>query len=609
MQHQELRLIIVLIACSSFTMLGGCRTAVDQTDREVAAVIAERQRAALDIQVPVRISSEDDSFERPPRSAFDSTPNPRPAGVPAAFEQPAEPPATTDAPEIVTTAPPSTMTGAANSRSGMLPPAITDPVSDDPPVIFTLTDALAYAQQHRRALQRAEEQLYVAALALTLERHLWTPIFSSNLRTVYGNFGEIQHFDQAMRFVADLSVSQRLPYGGEFTAQAVSTLIRDVKKTITSAEGSTIEVGLNVPFLRNAGHVAQEELIQLERELTYAVRAYERFRRTQLVLVTEAYFDLLRAKQDMVTSEMSLSRRGQIFQRAREFEKRELGSLLETQRAEQDYLFAENELESVRESFRAQADQFKLLIGMSVDQPLGRDQLEDIQAIEGRIAGGEFPLLQRSAAVEQDALAQQVAIDYRLDLLSEHDRIDDARRGVAVAENAMLPDLDLNTTVAWETDPTHYRLGDFSFERTTWRSELVLELPLERTRERHQYRAALLDVRQAERDYQDALESIRAEVRSAVNNLRLEDRSVEIQQRNLAVADNRVEYARIRYDDGEIEVRELLDAEADWTSVSNALSRAKTSRWKALLRFRLSTGTLRIHEDGEQEVAPVITGP
>ena len=583
------RSVLVLGAALAVILLGACRQMVDQTDRQIAAIIAERQRKAMGAGASPVLPVDDELLAGPAAKAYDASPQPVSPEVPADFRGTIEEVGESDAGAVIDPV------VAANQ------PVAEDTAARGPAAeVFTLTDALAYAQRNQRTYQTAKEDLYLAALSLTLERHLWTPIFASSLRTVYGNFGEVRDFDQAMRFVADLSVSQRLPYGGEFTAQAVSTLIRDVGKTITASEGSSIELQLRVPFLRNAGHVAQEDLIQLERDLTYAVRTFERFRRRQLVTVASGYFDLLRAKQVVATDETSLERVAKIFERAREFEAKELGSLLETQRAEQQYLFAENRLENSRESFRAAADNFKLLIGMPVDHPLDLDNLETIESIEAQVAAGDYPLLLRPAAAKDEARALHVAIENRLDLLNRSDQTEDARRGVAIAKNAMLPDLDWTSTVTWDTDPDHYRLTDFSFERTTWRSELLLNLPLERTRERNRYRASLIDVRRAQRNYQESLESISAEVRSAVNQIRLQDRTVVIQRRNLEVADNRVEYARIRYDDGDIEVRELLDAEADWTNAANALNQAKTQRWNRLLQFRLATETLRVDENGVQ---------
>lgn len=512
---------------------------------------------------------------------------------------PATAPAVEDEREV---GPPTPQTQLTEDELDLVqPPAPDDLLREEVPAVppeeqFTLIAALVYAQQHRRALATAQEELYVVALALTLERHLWTPIFASNLRTVYGNFGEITDFDQAMRFVADLGVTQRLPYGGEFTAQAVSTLIRDVKKSITAEEGSTIELGLRIPFLRNAGHVAREELIQLERELTYAVRAYERFRREQIVDVAQSYFALLLAKQNLIDQAQSLRRVAYDYERALEFEQAGFGSPLDTQRAAQQMLSSQNALEDGLENFRAQADRFKIQIGMPVDQPLPRELLEDIESIEAKIDQGLYPVLLRPPAVEDEAAALEVAREFRLDLLNTEDRIGDARRGVAVAKNQLLPDLDLLSTVTWYTDPTRYKLGDFSFERTTWRSELVLGLPLERFREKTQYRAALIDVRQAQRTYEERLETIRADVRSAVNQIRLQERSIEIQERNLMVAERRLEFARIQYEEGEIGNRDLFEAEDEWQIARARLNRAKTDGWSALLEFRLATGTLRVPE-------------
>ncbi|MFH1748921.1 MAG: TolC family protein [Planctomycetota bacterium] len=598
------------LVCVSMLGLGllpwvACRQMVDQTDRRVATIIAERQQQALGQQAAAPVPVEDDLFDRPPSTVYTRQPSPLSAEVPDGFEGQRSTSSASDATSVpdVTDVPDNSDGVGAPRDNAATQPTTSAAIDADQAPRFTLTDALAYAQGRRRALQAAQEDLYLVALSLTLERHLWTPVFASNLRTVYGNFGEITDFDQAMRFVADLSVSQRLPYGGEFTARAVSTLIRDVKKTITASEGSSIELELSVPFLRNAGHVAREDLIQLERELTYAVREFERFRRRQLVDVATAYFNLLRDKQTVLDTEKSLERVALIYEKARQFEIRELGSLLETQTAEQSYLFAENRTDIARESFRAQADQFKLTIGMPVDEQLNMEDLVSIDSIETEIANGMFPLLLLPPAADQEERALQVAAESRLDLKTQEDRIDDARRGIAVAKNSLLPDLDLISTVTWETDPEHYRLGDFSFERTTWRSELILGLPLERTRERNRYRSALIDVRRAQRNYEDALERIRAEVRSAVNQIRLQTRSVQIQERNLLVADNRVEFARIQYDDGDIDVQRLLDAENDWTSTKADLNEARTALWRALLRFRLTTETLRVDEDGVQHGA------
>jgi outer membrane protein TolC len=605
-----------LATCLSASL--GCRQLGRATDREVAAAIATRQAEVLSYSRPVPLGDADEPLPTPGRQAYAYAPNPVTTEVPGGFEplpESASRPATlpTTAPAMTASSAPATAPSTGPTTMPSTAPA-TAPSTGPAAIgtegelklpryrdkVFTLTDALAYAQQHRREYQTAKEDLYLVTLALTLERHLWTPIFAADLRTVYGNYGEITNFDQAMRFVADLSVSQRLPYGGNFTAAMISTLIRDVENNITASEGSQIQLGLSVPFLRGAGHVAREDLIQLERDLTYAVRDFERFRRRQLVVVAQAYFDLLRVKQQVLDSEKTLDGYRRDFEGAKAFEELEIGTRLDTQRAQQAMLSAENVLEDQREAFRAATDQFKLLIGMPVSEPMGMGDLEDIESIEQQVEAGRYPLLQRSPAMEDEERTIDVAVQYRLDLLNRRDQIDDAKRGVAVARNGLLPDLDWSSTLTFDTDPEHYKLGAFEVARADWRSELILSLPLERKAERNRYRASLIDVRRAQRAYQDQLERIRADVRGAVNRIRLEETSLEIQRRNLEVSDSRLEFAQIRYDEGLASIRELIEAKDEWTAARNRLNLAKTSRWNALLDFRLATGTLRVDKDGTQ---------
>ncbi|MEW6252844.1 MAG: TolC family protein, partial [Planctomycetota bacterium] len=280
--------------------------------------------------------------------------------------------------------------------------------------------------------------------------------------------------------------------------------------------------------------------------------------------------------------------------------------------ARQAMLGAENDVEVSRESFRSQTDEFKLLIGMPVDEPLGRENLEDIESIERQIEDGRYPLLQASAAIADEQRAIEVALARRFDLLTVTDRIGDARRGVSISANALLPDLNFTGSLNLDTDPNSFNVGELRWERANWRAEVLLELPLERTVERAALRRALIDVSRAQRTRQDTSERIRAEVRRAVNVYVLAERSLAIQQKSLEVAEMRREYSAIMFENGEISNREKVEAEDALLAARNDLNFAKTSRWTALLQFRLSTETLVIDEDGvqvpEAEAAPVSDG-
>jgi outer membrane protein TolC len=562
-------------------------------DRAIVDAIAERQQQALgerqsiDTQPPERIEPGPKAYESSPRATADA--------LPPEFHTSAESDKMPD--EDIVTRMVSKLENSTTSAPTSRP---VQRYRDQP---FTLTDALRYASRWRRELQSAKEDLYLAALALMLERHLWTPRFAAELRGVYGNFGEVTDFDQATRFVADMSVAQRLPYGGEFTARAVSTIIRDVKRSITAEEGSTIELGFRQPLLRGAGYVAREALVDLERNLTYATRTFERFRRQQLLVVAREYFGLLRSKQAVIDADASIAGALFAWRRAEALEGTEEGDPLDTGRAKQRFLSESNRAERLREQFRFATDEFKLLIGMPVDEPVGLDDLETINAIEQRIRDGEYPLLRRAPAALDEDLSLAIAERFRLDLLNTYDRVDDARRGVAVSANTLLPNLDWTGSLNFETDPEHFRFGHFETARANWRSEVVLSMD-DRFRERTDYRRARIDLNRASRDAVDASERVRVDVRRAINEIPLQETLVEIQDKNIEVARRRLDYSQELYEEGDIGNRDLVEAQDELVSAQDELNLAKTDRWTQLLEYRLATGTLWIREDGQQE-APV----
>ncbi len=601
-------ILLVAILCLPFS---ACRQLVEATDRDVAVLIEERQREALSYNRPTPLEDTGEPLPQPDRAVYDRNPNPRTTAIPEDFqagadeEEPAAPPPGADGP---TPAAPLDAVDNADVSEHLVNDGRAAQPTRFREKAFTLTDALAYAQRHRREYQTAKEDLYLAALALTLERHLWTPQFAAELRGVYGNFGEVTDFDQATRFMADLSVSQRLPYGGEFTAAAVSALVRDVKRNITASEGSSITLGLDIPFLRGAGHVAQEDLIQLERALTYAVRSFERFRRSQLVDVAGRYFRLLTAKQRVLDRITSLRNAESDLERTMAWQRAGKSTVLDTGREEVRMLREQNNLAREREFFRTETDQFKIFIGMPVEERIGLDDLEDIESIEEQIAAGKYPLLRVPPAANDEQRAVEVALQHRLDLLNRRDQIDDAKRGVAIAKNALLPDLDWTSSLTFDTDPEHYNVVAFEHARATWRTEVLLSMT-DRFRERNAYRASLIDLRRTQRSYTDQLERTHAEVLSATNEIRLQTTTVAIQQRNVEVADEQRQFAGKMYELGQIDNRDKVLFEDDYVQALNTLNEAKTARWSALLEFRLATGTLRVDENGVQQEHPAVEPP
>src|SRR5690606_14840075 len=97
-----------------------------------------------------------------------------------------------------------------------------------------LLKAIEYGVAHAREYQDRMEDLYLAALEVTLQRHLFEPrVFATTELGYAGSqggrnrtpVGQDRRYTSALRAVNALGISQQLPYGGELVAEQVVTLV------------------------------------------------------------------------------------------------------------------------------------------------------------------------------------------------------------------------------------------------------------------------------------------------------------------------------------------------------------------------------------------------
>ncbi|MFH0980345.1 MAG: TolC family protein [Planctomycetota bacterium] len=541
-------------------IVSGCSWYLNDADRQVQRLIDDRQTAALGETHPAGLGEETGRLgDQSSLHAF--VPHQVDSSVPKAF-------APTTQPAAEPAASPTTMT-----------PAETDIRN------LTLADCLAYAQKHARDYRSAKEDLYLAALALTLERHLWTPQFSGSVQSRYTNYGQIRDFDHAMDAVSQVAVEQKLPLGGTVTAKLINDWVRDLGQHVTVGETGQAILEADIPLLRGAGRVAYESRYQAERNLIYAVRDFENFRRDFLVDLAGDYFNLLSARariQSALDSERSfkldMERSKALAAKGRDVLQ------VEADRAQVQFLSAQNRVVIERATYANALDRFKIRLGMPT-----------LTAMD---VGGEEALDLREPRVEE-AVAIDTALQYRLGLLNNLDAVDDARRGVLIAKNNMLPDLNFTGSVTMDTNPNEKNSFSYNTERTTWRSMLEMEIPFDRVKERNDSRASLIDLRRAERAYDQAADTVRLDVRRALRRLEEARITMDIQRRNIGINDTRREQARLWFEKGLLRSnRDVIEAENEWRDAVNAFAQAQADYRLAILEFLRDTGTLRVDDDG-----------
>ncbi|MEE9296725.1 MAG: TolC family protein [Phycisphaerae bacterium] len=571
------------------TSICGCQWWwIDDADREVASLIQKRQQAALGMTADAYVGDESGLIGGT-SDPYSFVPSPIDSVVPERFRA-----ATTTVPEdadgeSVEARPRNASPDGA--AEGIAQDVVAEPAAPRP---FTLSDALAYAMRHARIYQTEKELLYLSALDLTLERYLWTPRFINSVLSLdYDNAGQVADFDQALTAVADFAVQQRLRYGGEITARVINTLMRDLSNNVTSGESGQFIVDARLPLLRGAGRVAYENRYQAERDLIYAVRGFERFRREFLVGIASDYFDLLSLKTRIESAQVQASSVAQDYEREQALADAELKLQFEADRAQVSMLRARNTVIDAQENYDNSLDSFKIRLGMPTSEAIDVvDEMVDL--VDPRVPLGR---------------AIETGLKYRLDLLTVRDGIDDARRQVEIARNNLLPQVDLRGGVTLDTDPDRPNTSGYNTERISFSAGVDVEIPLDRKRQRNSYRGALIGLRRSERDYEEFADRVRLQVRRALRRLARTRSTIEIQQKLISINEFRAALVRAKLIAGELSSTiDVVDAENDLRDARNSLAEAEADFRRAVLEFLRDTGTLRVGDDGKWARYDVITG-
>ena len=446
-----------------------------------------------------------------------------------------------------------------------------------------LPAALAYAVRNSREFRFAEEEYVLSALRLLIERHRWGPRFFDEVSATVSGSGDDGLFNTSLQLVNELRVTQRLPYGGEVSARALASATEDLHERVAGegVQSADIIISADIPLLRGAGLVAREDLIQSQRNLIYAAREFERFRREFLFDITSDYLSLIVAQQRIVNAQMSVDSFRQVEEQQDALYRAGRSTPFDAAEAKNRTFEAIDDLNSARESYRLAVDRFKVRLGMPIDQPL---------IIESNSLDLPTPKTGMDEAV-------YAAMSYRLDLQTQRDQLADTARAVENARNALLGDLDLFASVSIPTDDERDRAGlRFEPGESSFQAGVTYGLPLDREIERLNLRQAEINLERARRSYDRFRDDIAVSVRGAVRGIDSAQFSLQIQEANVLIAEQR--QASIEADPARADIRQRTDAISQTARALDARDRALRDLEVAVLDYLLATGQLRVDRDG-----------
>jgi outer membrane protein TolC len=462
---------------------------------------------------------------------------------------------------------------------------------------LSLDDALFTAVTQGRDYLFEKEQVYLAALDLTLARYRLAPVaFAGALGRRATDSRDAVLQAQMTELVSTNTFSRTQSAGFNWLLQTgarISTdFTQDFLRIMTGNQSfneSDLAVSIVQPLLQGGGAtVTLEALTQEERNLLYDLRDFADFRRAYIVGVATGYYNVLRSRDQARNNYLNYQGFLKNVGREEAFAEEDRRTQSELGQLRQASLVAQRRwLDSVQ-TYLSRLDAFKISIGLPVSEKIVLD------------TGSLRQLRMEAPDITQDQ-AVQIALATRPDLATAADLVEDATRRIGVAENGLLPGLDLSLDYDATSDP-----GDttpaLNADRRRWRSSLDVDLPLDRKAERNRYRASQIIAERAQRAEELSRDRATLQIYEAWRSIEQARRNFDISEISLALAERRLEEQLLLADLGKGRARDLVDAQEDLVDAQNSRTATLIDHTLARLRLWRDMGILYIQGDGKWAV-------
>lgn len=449
--------------------------------------------------------------------------------------------------------------------------------------------AMGVAEQNSESVQRQKESLYTSALSLAEEE--WRFGYRYNADGVAAVNGDAGGDLVAADAGFGASVTRVLGSG----ATILASLGADLFRFVSTGDGwdaiSNAGVSITQPLLRGSGRlITLEPLRQTERDLVYAVRGYERFRRTFAVDVAGRVYrvqqslDQQKNETENFRNLQSLSRRNKALYEAGQL------SRVQSDQAIQEELRSQNQLVTLQGNVDRQLDLFKVFLGL----PIQVDLTFEDGILARLVTENELRFLETLDGKDDEVVA--FAIENRLDVMTAFDRVQDTVRREAILRDALRAGLGLSASANSSSDegrPFGHRA-----EEAQLSARLELDLPVDLLPARNAWRRAELALVDERRSYERFLDQVTIDVRDALRRARNSAESLRIQLDAVDLSVDRARGAQLQLEAGRASTRDLLEAQEALRSVRDAATSARISFKLALYELQLQLEILRVDESG-----------
>jgi len=125
-----------------------------------------------------------------------------------------------------------------------------------------------------------------------------------------------------------------------------------------------------------------------------------------------------------------------------------------------------------------------------------------------------------------------------------------------------------------------------------------MALPLDKRTERDAIRRSILDVAAAERNVTEKKDTIRVEISDSFSKLQALSKTVEIENRNIEIAEKRADYATYQFKNGTLSNRDVVEAQNDLLNARNSYVKALVQYERQRIQLLRDVGLLDVGADG-----------
>jgi outer membrane protein TolC len=453
--------------------------------------------------------------------------------------------------------------------------------------VLSLAQAVGVATAQNRSYQRQKEDLYLTALDLTLARHQFARQWFGTVDARYVR----DSADERVGYDAETGFRRLLADGAQISTRIAIDWARFLTGDPQTSLGSVLSASVTQPLLRGRGRkVAQENLTQAERNALYQIRSFNRYRKTFVVSVVNAYYRVLQQRDAATNAENNFNSRVESRKRLEMEAVAGRKPKFEVDQARESELRARDSFVRERQRYQQQLDEFKILLSLPTSAEIELDQNE-LKALEAM--GVATPDYDLEAAIE-------TALAHRLDLANSADTVDDLERKVVVAADNLGVELNLIGSAGVNSTP-QTKFERLQFHTGTYSLGLEADLPLDRKAERNAYREALIALQQRRREYQEDVDLVELDVRQTYRQLREAAERYETQKNSLELSKTRVESTTLLLQAGRVTTRDLLESQDALLAAQNSVTAVLVDYAIAKLSFFRDVGLLEVRPDGMWE--------